>query len=427
MHNKDKQNPWVRFLVFIGILFVLIQVFSYIPRQSSHQKNGNFWPYFYKEVPKNSLDIVFMGNSHSKTTFIPEIVDKLLGTRSIHVNTSGESIYQTIYEYREVLRYQDPRMVVLETNPIYVGLPREDLKPWNFSFFYSMPFSPRKLVYSHQFFSDGDLLKFYLPFTSNHADWKKPDELIFRAKDEAQNIKEKLDADWHVDLPHQGYENYLRSLPPQQEPPQLSEGIGDCSISDLEARLSVTEEILQIAQKEAQNITFIEAPQYLNLYENCRDQVVDLTEKYDVSYQTLLDGTYRSPLWFGDDEHMTQFGAIIASVETAQLLADQLNIDLNRDALAYYQSYFFLDYTLVPEGDSITLTLIPENYEAISDVDFIWKVSLNDQSILKIEEKGKNELNFTLPEPTGKYYINIVIHNPASSYYLRGGFDLVLE
>ncbi|MDO9546325.1 MAG: hypothetical protein Q7J07_06200 [Pelolinea sp.] len=427
MRTKDKQNQWGKFLLFFSILFFLIQAFSYIPRQTSDQKNGNFWPYFYQEIPENSLDIVFMGNSHSKTTFIPEIIDKLLGTRSIHVNTSGESIYQTIYEYKEVLRYQDPKMVVLETFPIYAGLTQEELKPWNFSFFYSMPFSLRKLIYSHQFFSDGDLLKFYLPYTSNHADWKNPGLLISRVKDEVQAIKDKVEAGWHVDLPHQGYENYLKSLLPHEKPSKSSDAIASCPTPDLEKRLSVTEDILRISRKDSEGLLFIEAPQYINKHENCRDQTVDLIERYDISYETLLKDQDRSLLWFGDDQHMTQFGAIIATVETAQILADQLNIGINRDMLAYYQSYFFRDYTLVQEGDTITLNLIPENVETIQDVNFTWNVSLNNESILKIEEKGKNKLNFTLPEPTGNYFIHIVIHNPAGNYYLRGGFDLVLE
>lgn len=105
MPTNNVQNPWIRFLIFAGILCILIQALSFIPKETSHEKNGNFWPYFYQSLSQNSVDVVYMGNSHSKTTFIPEVIDKLLGTRSIHVNTSGESIYQTKYEFREVLRY----------------------------------------------------------------------------------------------------------------------------------------------------------------------------------------------------------------------------------------------------------------------------------------------------------------------------------
>ena len=427
MYIKDKQNHLYKFILFIGILISIIQVISYIPKQRSNTKNGNYWPYFYKELPKNSIDIVFMGSSHSKTTFIPEIIDDILETDSIHVNTSGESIYQTIYEYQEVLRYQNPKVVVIETFPIYAGLTQKELKPWNFSFFYSMPISLRKLTYSHNFFSDGDLLKFYLPYTSNHSDWKNPDIPISRAYTELITIKNNRGFEKHVELPHRGYENYLRSLLPGQIQSKIPDEIASCPISDFEDRLSVTEDILQINQKHLEDLLFIETPQYINEYENCRGQAINLVESYGVSYETLFNDQDRSPLWFGDYQHMTLFGAIIASVETAELLSRELNIQMNPEALNYYRSYFFRDYTLVQEGDSLRINLIPDNNEALVDLDFRWEVFLNDESVYKIEEKGKNELKYTLPEPIGDYFIHIMINNPAINYSLRGGFDLILE
>ena len=427
MHSRDKQNHWHKFFLFIGILISIIQVISYIPKQRSNRKNGNFWPFFYKGLAENSIDIVFMGSSHSKTTFIPEIIDDILGTESIHVNTSGESIYQTLYEYQEVLLYQNPRFVIIETFPIYAGLTQENLKPWNFSFFYSMPISLRKLIYSHNFFLSRDLLKFYLPYTSNHSDWKNPNILISRVYTELETIKNNQGSGSSLELPHRGYENYLRSLLPGQIQSKTPDEIASCPISDFEDRLSTTEDILQINQKHPEGLLFIEAPQYINEYENCRDYAIDLIEGYGVSYETLFNDQGRSPLWFGDSQHMTQFGAMIASVETAELIAQELNIEINTVALDYYRSYFFQDYTLVQEGDSLRINLIPDNNEALVNLDFRWEIFLNDESVYIIEEKGKNELEYTLTEPIGDYFIHIMINNPAINYSLRGGFDLVLE
>ncbi len=427
MDIKDKQNHWYKFFLFIGILISIIQVISYIPKQRSNLKNGNYWPFFYEELPENSIDIVFMGNSHSKSTYIPQIIDDILGTESIHVNTSGESIYQTIYEYQEVLRYQNPLVVIIETLPIYDGLTQKNLKPWNFSFFYSMPISLRKLIYSYDFFSDSDLLNFYLPYTSNHSNWKNPNIPISRAYTELKTIKNNWGSDRYVELPHKGYENYLKSILPGEIQSETPDEIASCPIDDFKDRLSVTEDILQINQKHSEDLLFVEAPQYINKYENCRDQAIDLIESYEVSYKTLFNDQGQSLLWFGDYQHMTQFGAIIASVETAELLAHELNIEIHPEALDYYRSYFFKDYTLVQEGDNISMNLIPDNNESLMDLVFKWEIFLDGESVYKIEEKGKNELKYALPEPIGDYFIHIMINNPTSNYYLRGGFDLILE
>jgi len=390
-------------------------------------KNGNYWPYFFEELPENSIDIVFMGSSHSKTTFIPEIIDDILGTESIHVNTSGESIYQTIYEYQEVLRYQNPKVVVIEAFPIYAGLTQNELKPWNFSFFYSMPISLRKLIYSHNFFSDGDLLKFYLPYTSDHSGWKNPDIPISRVDEELRTRKDNQGSEKHVELPHRGYENYMVSLLPGQIQSKTQDETASCPISDFEDRLSVTEDILKINQKHSEDLLFIETPQYINEYENCRDQAMELIEGYEVSYETLINDQARSPLWFGDDEHMTLFGAIISSVETAELLSRKLNIPMHPELLNYYRSFFFKDYIFVQEGDNLIINLIPVNDEVLIDLAFQWEIFLDGESIYKIKEEGKNKLEYTLPEPTGTYFIHIMITNPARDYSLRGGFDLILE
>jgi hypothetical protein len=419
MYVKDKQKHWFKFFLFTGILISIIQ--------GSNTKNGNYWPYFYEELPENSMDIVFMGSSHSKTTFIPEIIDDILGTESIHVNTSGESIYQTIYEYQEVLLYQNPKVVIIETYPIYAGLTENELKPWNFSFFYSMPISLRKLIYSHNFFSDGDLLKFYLPYTSDHSDWKNPDIPISRAYTELKTIKDNQGSKKQVELPHRGYENYLRSLLPGQIQIKAPDETASCPIPDFEERLSVTEDILKINQKHSEDLLFIETPQYINEYENCRGQVIDLIESYEVSYEALFNDQARSPLWFGDDEHMTLFGAIISSVETAELLSRKLNIQMHPEPLNYYRSFFFQDYNLVHEGDNLSINLIPVNNETLLDLVFQWEIFLDGESIYKIKENGRNKLKYTLPEPTGDYFIHIMITNPARDYSLRGGFDLILE
>ena len=343
------------------------------------------------------------------------------------MNTSGESIYQTIYEYQEVLRYQNPKAVIIEPYTIYAGLTPQNLKPWNFSFFYSMPIGFRKLKYSHDFFTDGDLLKFYLPYTSSHSDWKNPNLFFSRVDSELESISDLRDFFKPVELPHKGYENYLKSLTPWELEIESPGQNDPCPIPDFEDRLSVTEDILQKSNKHLGELFFIETPQYINKFENCRAQAVNLINRYEVPYTILFKEQDLPLLWFGDHQHMTQFGAIIASVETAEFLSDELNIEMNAEALNYYQSYFFIDYTIVQEGEKISINLVPYDKETFTDLIFKWEVFLNDKSILRIKAKGKNEITYTIPEPIGNYFIHIVIVNPTGNYPLRGGFDFVLE
>lgn len=400
--------------------------FSIIAQQTAHVKNGNFWPYFYHEVERNSLDIVYLGNSHSKTTFIPEVIDRLLGTNSLHVSTVGSSIYQTQFEFQEVLRYQDPQLIILEANPIYSGSTADDIKSWDYSFFYAMPFSAHKFIYAHRFFDEDDLLKFYLPFTSYHADWKNPEQARERAYEALELLRQRIDADWQVELPYQGYENYLVSLPLETEY-AIDVDSGACPIPDFNERLQITESMLQAAAQEGQAVVIMETPQFVNPFTGCREQTAAMAARYGVDYISLLDDAPRPPLWFGDDEHMTQFGALIASVETAQYLADRLDIAINKDMLAIYRRYFFSDYTLEREGDMVEITLFPDNPQAMANMTITWYGMHNGESFLEEGEDGMVTLEFQLPELDGKYFIRVVMFDPAIHYYVRGGFTFVSD
>ena len=337
MNSASKRKILLKLFIFLFILACLVQAFSYIPRQKTQEKNKYFWPYFFQQ-PQNSLDIIYMGNSHSVSTFIPEIIDDILGIHSLHVSTSGESIYQTVLEYREVLRHQNPKMVVIESYPILDGLAQDELKPWNYSFFFAVPSLFRQLQYAQQFFSAENLLYFYLPYTIFHADWKKPESVLTDIKDAwAALISGKTE----VELPHQGYFNYMESLPQLKPGASEKQPPAQCPITDLDKRLEVIRQIIQLDQTNQPKLMFVEAPQLLNDFEACRQEAIQRIRADGGDYQVLLQDEGRPRLWFGDHEHMTQFGAIIASVELAELLSQKLDLPVNEKALAYYRDLFF--------------------------------------------------------------------------------------
>lgn len=409
---------------FLAVLSGLIQIFSYIPRQRSHEKNGNYWPYFFNELPEDSVDVIFMGSSHSNSTFIPEIIDDILDINSIHVNTSGESIYQTALEYREVLRHQQPRMVIIETYPIFDGLTQEDLKPWNYSFFFAVPSIFRQMLYAHQFFSIENLIYFYLPYTLYHADWKKPGGIAQRM---VETVTALISGKGQLELAHKGYFNYMESLPPlkagvdEDDPPAV------CAVADLKQRLETTKEIMNLDSENAPALMFVEAPQLVNEFEACRREVIEAIRNWGGDYQVLLQDQERPRLWFGDHEHMTQFGAVIASVELARLLAEKLDLKVDTRALAYYQTYFFNDYKINRDGREVEVNLIPYDGEAISDLYFTWTLHRDGEEIEKIEGLRQNELTVTLPASDGKYYFHVEIYNPAGAYLLRGNLNIPVE
>lgn len=68
---------------------------------------------FY-EQPENSIDMVFIGSSHSYCTFDPENFDSVLGTNSWQLGTPLQHYDTSYFVLKEVLKTQKPKIVVLE-------------------------------------------------------------------------------------------------------------------------------------------------------------------------------------------------------------------------------------------------------------------------------------------------------------------------
>ena len=75
--------------------------------------NESRWNEFY-ELPKNSLDMVFLGSSHSYCTFDPENFDSVLGTSSYQLGMPLQHMDSTYFTLLEVLNYQKPKKVIVE-------------------------------------------------------------------------------------------------------------------------------------------------------------------------------------------------------------------------------------------------------------------------------------------------------------------------
>ena len=75
----------------------------------NHQRFGDFY-----DMPENSLDLVFLGSSHSYCTFDPELFDELLGIRSYQMGMPLQHPDSTYYTLLEVLGRQTPGIVVME-------------------------------------------------------------------------------------------------------------------------------------------------------------------------------------------------------------------------------------------------------------------------------------------------------------------------
>ena len=103
----------IGFLFFATVLFFAINgIGGLLTEYDDIQKR---WNYFY-ELPKNSLDILILGNSHAYSTYDPNIIDAICQTNSYVLAANSQKLEQTFFNLKEALKSQNPKIVVIQAS-----------------------------------------------------------------------------------------------------------------------------------------------------------------------------------------------------------------------------------------------------------------------------------------------------------------------
>lgn len=158
--------------VFLILLFVLLKLLSsiFVPKISQEVHTVKS---FYTE-PKNSLDVVFLGDSAVYRGISPIILWKNHKIASYAYATSAERIWTTYYTLQETLKYQTPKLVVLNTEGIYINVAQGET-------FFRLSMDNKKdsivkfkavtdKIYNNDFF---DVVSFAFPILRFHDRWEK--------------------------------------------------------------------------------------------------------------------------------------------------------------------------------------------------------------------------------------------------------------
>lgn len=150
------------------ILLVVSKIF--IPKWVDH--DGNMMSFiikgFYKE-PKNSLDIIFLGNSDVYRAISPmEIYDKT-GITSYNFVSAGQRMWISYPMLEDALKTQSPKMIILNVDSLFFT---SNASTGNYHKVYdNMPFSLTKIkgVFDKNYELENDVkFKHFLPIITYH-------------------------------------------------------------------------------------------------------------------------------------------------------------------------------------------------------------------------------------------------------------------
>ena len=140
----------------------------------------NTWPTtsgykgFY-QMDRNSIDVLFLGSSCAAAGFSPQAMYDSYGIKSYNLGCEGQSLLTSYYWLKEALRYQTPKVVLLETYFVFPYNRYEPLNaPDNRKAFDSMRWSKAKWEAVHdicKYDEKQTLSSFYFPNIRYHTRW----------------------------------------------------------------------------------------------------------------------------------------------------------------------------------------------------------------------------------------------------------------
>lgn len=319
-----------------SIIFLIVLILSFFYYEKNIFKRFDILvDYAYYRIPKNSIDLLFVGSSHSYCAFNSRLFDHYLKCNSLNLGTSSQPLSVTYSAILEILKRQNPKIIIIEVYPIVRKPSVVALR----SHLDTMRFSVNKFT----------LIKNSLPiiewgnhFTNTiyyHSRWKEFNNL--RKEDKSYE-------NWGGRIENKGFLGYAWDFMKTSLTYTIYENEYNNTFSSSfvisKKSLKLLENLFKICQKRGIKIILTSPPvigdyDTLNILYNL--PLKNLMLKYNVDSVDFNNRNKKyEKLCFLDNNHVSLAGADEVSFEMAQFLKENYPILLNTEN---YKKYNKLD------------------------------------------------------------------------------------
>lgn len=221
MKEKLNKKIIIKIICFLLIGYLLLSIITkiFVPKWITAEDNRMSYIIkgLYKE-PKNSVDVVFMGNSDVYRGISPITLWDEYGIVSYDFASSGQRMWTAYYLMEECLKYQKPELIVLNMDSAFN---ESECSESNYrKVFDNLKFSKNKIeaVTDKAFkFKKKEILTYFFPIARFHSRWSElsDEDFINAFKIEKYDLK---GMDLNIDIkPFNNAENYMNEERPEKE------------------------------------------------------------------------------------------------------------------------------------------------------------------------------------------------------------------
>lgn len=310
--EKNKENHMyiiIRIVAFVLLFLVILNALSlvFVPKYQN-DPNGmvGHIAKSYKGEKQNSIDAFIIGNSDAYRAFSPMY---FWGESGITTCVSGIGKQDPRGAYKilkDMYRYQNPKVVVIETDMFYEPLPKIKNN--------GLPKFVNKLLDFKVFLKEGfknfddaatSGISYYFPILKYHDRWAelKPHDFT------------NTEASYYFD--YKGFVPDFKAVPYNDNFDYM--GIDDKS-EEKPSRMKIyyINKIMKLCEEKGSDVLFVEAPSAVSWNYKRHNAVKNLAKKYSVDFIDMnIEGTLTDFSWLNDTkdggDHLNVSGAQKAS------------------------------------------------------------------------------------------------------------------
>lgn len=293
------------------------------------------WNDFYA-LPENSLDIAFLGSSHSYCTFDPEIFDEKFGTSGFQLGMPLQHMDTTYFTLLEMLNYQKPKCVVLE---VYWDMLDDEFELTQAGYLFQvMKNKDLERKYIREVFPLSEKIKYSIPALRYQGDY-----FAFKTADYKTQIENKYGVVMPETARQTGVQEYrskgytycdYHMLPDEFDKTNQFKNFDGSKWEINKTQKKFLERFTKTCYQNHINVIWVTAPianvsmDYIKDYDKVHDTIADLAEKNHVKYVDYNYVNREKGLLtndnFRDDAHLNHTGVEIVDNDFAEILKDYI-------------------------------------------------------------------------------------------------------